>query len=118
MVENAFFGNFDHFGLQKFLCRTAGFFFDEVAKIVGRKVQFFGAINYRRQPDAVRLVRVEVVVEQLFDTGENVAVSVATGDKLAVVEKYAVIQKEFYILHDERFAVADDVLLNFFGDFF
>ena len=47
----------------------------------------------------------EIVVQQGFKTGKDVAIQVLAGDELAVVETDAVIQQKLDIVHDERFAV-------------
>ena len=49
-VENLFLGHVDHFGLDVILCRTAGFFFDKIAYLIGREDQLPGALRSSEQP--------------------------------------------------------------------
>lgn len=65
-VKNPFFGNIHHFGLDIFLCGTSGFFFNKVAKIIGRKIQFTSTPRHGGKVDVLGFFRLIVIVQQLF----------------------------------------------------
>ena len=69
---NQLFGHSDQFVLYVFLRRLARLFFDKVAEIVGREEYAVGKILDGRQPFALRLPALEIVVEQRLETAQRV----------------------------------------------
>lgn len=115
-VEYQVFGNLRDFELDVFLCRLARLLFNQVAEIVGRQAEFRGAVFHRRESVLLSLSFCEIVVEQPFETGEDVLIHVRAGDKLPFVEAQAVIQQCLDVDGDEALAVAVDGVFEFVPD--
>ena len=76
------FGAVDGGQLNVLLCRFSGLLLDQIAEIVGRQVQPVGAPRHRRQTQRLRLVRREIVPQQLFETGQQVLIHVFARNEL------------------------------------
>ena len=66
-VEDSLLGGIYQPQTYVFLGRMSGLPLYEVTEIVGRKVQLSGAVLNRRQTYGLRLVRIEVIVEQALE---------------------------------------------------
>lgn len=73
-VEDAGFGGLERSELDVLQGRCAGFFLQEVAQVVGREAEAVGTILDGRQTIGGRLARQEIVVQEGFEAGEDVAV--------------------------------------------
>lgn len=105
-VGYPFFGGIYHVELDVFLRRLARLLFNQVAKIVGRQMQFSGAVLYRRQSYGLWPVRTEVAVQNLLETRQDILVgNFAARDELSVVKTDAVVQKHFDVVYYQRAAV-------------
>ena len=102
--------------LDVFPGRFAGFALDEVAEIVGRQAQLAGTVFHRRQPLVQGVVRREVGVEQLLETGQNIAVGLLPGDELPLVETQAIVQQQFDLGDQQPPAHAVDIVIELLAD--
>ena len=73
-VEDAGFGDLERSELDVLQGRCAGFFLQEVAQVVGRETEAVGTILDGGQTIGGRLARQEIVVQEGFEAGEDVAV--------------------------------------------
>ena len=101
-------GQVYYLSLYELLRRPSGFFFHEVAEVVGRKEAPFGEVFHRRQPLALGPVAPEVDVELVLKAREHVVVGFAAGDELPVVEPHAIVEQQLYVAAYQRFAVLVD----------
>ena len=115
-VENAVLRNGDEFELYVFLGGLPGLLLDQIPEIVGRQAQLPGTILHRRNPVALGLPVVEVVVQQSFKTGQHVVVHIRPRDELPLVEAQAVVEQCLDLDGDEPFAVAVDRMFQLVAD--
>ena len=105
--DDALFGNHQRPLLDVLDGGQSGFFFYQVAEIVGGKTELVGTLLYRRDTCRCRLTRVIIVVKQSLD------VHILARNELAVVEAYALVEQQLHVVDDERAAV----LVNRMGKF-
>lgn len=71
VFEPEFIGNFHQILPDVILCRLSGFFFDQVAEVIGRQIQLIGPVLHRRQTDSLRFIGIKIGIQQQFDIGCN-----------------------------------------------
>ena len=111
--DDALFGNHQRPLLDVLDGGQSGFFFYQVAEIVGGKTELVGTLLYRRDTCRCRLTRVIIVVKQSLETCQKIAVPILARNELAVVEAYALVEQQLHVVDDERAAV----LVNRMGKF-
>ncbi len=86
-IQHPFFGYVNDFGLDILLRGLTGFFFDQVAEIIGGEIQLKQHTNSLRQ--AVRLLqqgRSEIIIQQDFEFFKNPLIRIFAGDELPVIK--------------------------------
>ena len=92
-IEYFLLRNIDQFGLNILLRGFAGFFFYEITKIIGRKVQFISAGSNRWQPDCLRLFRLKIHIQYLLKLFDNALVDIVTGNELPVIKADTIVEQ-------------------------
>ena len=77
----------------------------QVAEVIGRQVQLVGKPRYGRKSRLCHFRRIEIVVQQLFETLQYVVVDFLAGHELTVVETDAVVEQQFDIGSDDTLAM-------------
>ena len=78
------------------ICSEAVFpvsFFDQIAEIIGGQMHLICTVFYCRQARTLRFFGIEIVVQQIFEPGENVFVDIFAGDELTVVETDTIVEE-------------------------
>ena len=70
----------------------ARFLLDEVAEIVGGKMELVCTPSHGGQTDLFRLAGIKIAGHQFFEASEDIAVDSFAGGKLAVVKTEAVVE--------------------------
>ena len=92
-VEYFFFCDIDQFGLDMFGSGFPGLFFDQIAEIIGGQMHLICTVFYCRQARTLPFFGLEIVVQQIFEPGENVFVDIFAGDELTVVETDTIVEE-------------------------
>ena len=111
-IENPLLGQADQFRLDMLLRRAARLLLDEIAEVVGRQMELPGAVFHRWQTLDPGLLRGEIVVEQTFETDQNVAVDTSARDELPFVEAHAIIEQQLDVGRYEPLGVLVDGVLG------
>ena len=92
----------------------ARFLLDEVAEIVGGKMELVGTPSHGGQTDLFRLVGIKIAGHQVLETSEDIAVDGLAGGKLTVVETEAMVEQYLDVGGDDAAAVLVDAVMQFF----
>ena len=104
-VHKLVLGQADQSFLDVFLWRLPRFFFQHIAKIIGREAKPVGEVIHSGQAVADGLFPDEVVVKQAFETGDGVCVGHGARGKLPFVKTHAIAKQHFDVHGQEVFAV-------------
>ena len=106
---------FRYLDLDQFIRSLAGFRLHQIAKIVGRKANFFGKIFHGGQPLRTCRAGIPILVQQLLETDKDIVVQHFASDKLAFIEAHAVVEQHLDIGDYQRFGKLVDGMLQFMG---
>ena len=68
-------------------------FLDEITEIVGGEMQFIREILHIGQTPFLRLVSLEVGIQQTFELRQHIPVHILAGNELAVVKTRTIVQQ-------------------------
>ena len=116
-VEHTFFRHFQGLLLDMLQGGLSCFLFQQVTQIVGRETELVGTVLHGGQSFRGGFAGMEILVQQGLEAGKDVAVQILTGDKLAVVEAFAIVEQQLDVVGDEGLAVLVYRVFQFLLDF-